>query len=58
MIGVQCIFQSHESRHQHQQRAFRQVKIGQQQVTGLEPITRFDENARHSLSGMDDALVI
>ena len=57
-ISVQNVRAVVKRRHQHEQRAFRQVKIGDQAVNGFESISGIDENSRIPADGVNNALLV
>ena len=52
MIGVHYVVVARERRHQHDQRAFGKVKIGDKAVENFELIARVDEDIRETLAGL------
>ena len=58
LVGVQGVFPAAEGGNQHDQRAFRQMEIGDQRVDALEPVTGIDENVGGAGAGLHEAVFI
>ena len=67
-VGIQNVLTSRQSRHQHDERGFRQVKVGDERVRDLEAVAGIDENTlsvnvnrlrkRLAAAGLEDFIAI